>query len=222
MPYRLADDARLQEARRERHQRHVQRRFVREQSMRHLAMLAERFTVVAREHDERASAGAAIEDRSKERRESGVGRSAFAQIRRIRKARRERFRRNVRKVRLIEVHPCEPRRGLRGGVDPRESSSHRVGTPPFRHPKSVPFDAFPVPIVVDVEPAPEPEPHVERKGADERARAISERLEPRRQRVDVGWKPEAGILANAVPERIPAGEDVGVRRQRDDVLRVRV
>ena len=201
MPYRLADDARLQEARRERHQRHVQRRFVREQPMRHLAVLAERFTVVAGEHDERASAGAAIEDRSEERRESGVGRGAFAQIRRIRKARRERFRRSVRKVRLIEVHPCEPRRGLRGGVDPRESSSHRVGTPPFRHPKSVPFDAFPVPIVVDVEPAIQAEPRVENEGADKCTGAIAGGLEHGGERRQIRAEPKQSVRAEAMHRR---------------------
>ena len=222
MPHRLGDHPRLPETRREGHQRHVQRRFIREQTVRHLAVLAERFTVVAGQHDERVSAGALIEDRCDERRQSGVGGGAFSKIRRIGKARRERFRRDVRKVRLVDMDPREPWRGLLAAVDPRQRRGDRVGASPFRNAERIPLDALPVPIVVDVESAPQAEPDVERKRADERAGAIAERLEPRGQRVDVGRKSEAGILANAVPEWIPPGEYVGVRRERDDVLCVRV
>src|SRR2546425_2996956 len=101
--------------------------------------------------------------------------------------------------------PCEPGRRLLIGVDPLEGGGDRVGAPPFGDAKGAPLGALAVPIVVDVEPAPEPEPDVERKRADERTRAIPERLQPRCQRVLVGWKSKAGVLADAVLEWIPAG-----------------
>jgi hypothetical protein len=75
-------------------------------------------------------------------------------------------------------------------------------------------------VVVDVEAGVEAEARVERKGAHERARAIARLLEARGQRLRVARKAEAGVVAHAVLVRVQARQDVGVRGQRDDVVRV--
>src|SRR5206468_431841 len=75
--------------------------------------------------------------------------------------------------------------------------------------------------VVHVKAACEAEPRRERKRADERAGAIAARVQDRRERVDRRRETEAGVVADAVIDGIAPRENVRVRRQRDDVVRVR-
>ncbi len=80
---------------------------------------------------------------------------------------------------------------------------------------------FADPVVVDVEAGVQTEALIEREPADERAGREAERLQPRRQRVGLRLDPIAVVVADAVLVGIGAGQDAGVRRQRDDGVRVR-
>ena len=95
----VAHDARRERRRGDDH-RHVQRRFVKQKAVRQLAVLAERFAVIAGDDDDRV---AAI-DRREQARHLRVDVRDLAVVRlRIRRRRR------VRRVRIVEMHPGEER-----------------------------------------------------------------------------------------------------------------
>jgi hypothetical protein len=69
-------------------------------------VIAERFAVIARHHDQRRARQRA--HIVQQRRERGIGRGDFAQIRLSRVLRVERRRRPIRRVRIEHVHPNKP------------------------------------------------------------------------------------------------------------------
>jgi hypothetical protein len=119
-------------------------------------------------------------------------------------------------------------------VDPEEAFSPRLPPPPVERGGDR-FDAAPlgddesagvralaVPVVVDVEAPGEAPAGVEREGRDEGARGVALILQALRERPNAGAKRRAGVVAEAVLEREKAGQDVGVRGERDDVVRAGV
>ncbi len=88
-------------------QRDVERGLISEQAVRLLAVIAERFAVVAGHDDERRAIRCPhiVEQRRYRR----VGRRDFAVIRPAGIPRVERSRRAIRRVRVEQVHPHEPR-----------------------------------------------------------------------------------------------------------------
>ena len=230
MSNRLVDDPRFQESRLVDNQRNVERRLVRKQTVRHLAVLGERFSMVARYDDERSAAGALVEDPRQERRQRGIRRGYFAQIRRGFEPRGEWFRRRVREMRLVNVDPRKPfsvrrrdrtrirPRSARIAVDPSERRTNRIGARALRHVERRLVSGLAVAIVVDIESTRQPEPYVEWKRADECAGSVAAPLQQRRQRIHFGWKSEPGVVADTVGRRISARQNARVRRQRHDAV----
>jgi hypothetical protein len=177
--------------------------------------------VIGGEDHERVALLSGAKERLEDGTEQAVRVRHFAVIGRLRMARREGLRRDVREVRLIEVDPREgPRRSL--GRPPLLRLLHRPGPRPLRHEERGARLGIAQAIVVDVEPPVEAEPRVEREGAHEGTRRVAGPLEEGGQRVDATGEPEAGVVTDTVIERVPAGEDVGVRRQRHHVLGMRL
>ena len=108
-------------------QGNAQRRVVGEQSVRHLAVLAQRFTMVGRDDRQRVVEGAGSPEAREEATERGVGERHLVVVR----VGHALLGRVVRLVRIEQVGPSEPRRRRRGGAtagDPvRGSSQDFVG-----------------------------------------------------------------------------------------------
>ena len=134
-------------------------------------------------------------------------------------ARGERLGRHVGEVGLVEVDP-EERLGaaLRGQPAPRRF--HGRAPRPLLHEERGAALGVAEPVVVDVEPAVEAEARVEGERAHEGAGAIAGLAQERGQGVGVRREAEARVVADAVVERVAAGEDVRVRGQRHHVLGV--
>ena len=107
------------------------------------------------------------------------------------------------------------------GLDPARRRGDGVAAGPLRHhegrPRLRPAEA----VVVDVEAAREAEARVEDEGADEGPRAPAGAAQDRRQRRRRLREAEAAVVAHAVRGRQPTREDVGVGRQRHDVVGAR-
>ena len=226
MTRRLRNDVRAESSRLKNDQRHFQRRLVRKDAVRRLAVLVERLAVVGGQDDERPAVAAFGDHRIEQRGQRRVGRRHIAEIGVVPEPRSKRFGRRVRKMRLVKVNPQEPWRSLRSpralvgpgpvGIQPLPGRGDRFDAATLGHTKRGVVFALPVAIVVDVEPASEAEAHVERERADEGRGPIPTRFEHCRQRVGVIGKSESGVLADAVMQRVSARENIGVRRQRDD------
>src|SRR5947208_2442857 len=77
-------------------------------------------------------------------------------------------------------------------------------------------------VVIDIEAAAQTESRSERKCADECAGAIAVRFEHSRERLDRRRKSKAGIIPDAVIGWVFARQNVRMRGQGRDVVRVRV
>ena len=225
MPHGIGNRPRREPVRLVQDQRHAKRRLVGEQAVRHLAVLAERLAVIGGEHHERVASSLRVQHRLQEGPERSVDRRHFAEIWRVAIPRRIRLGRRVREVRLVHVDPRQPRRPRRAGgrgrgrilaPDPLERGGDGVRTAALRDAERDVRLVLRKPIVVDVEAARQTEAGVERKSADEGAGPVVAPAHQRRERLDGGREPEAGVLAHAVAEGVQTGEDVRVRRQRDD------
>ena len=107
-------------------------------------------------------------------------------------------------------------------AQPAGRGSNRVHTSPLLLEERRPRRDIDERVVVDLESASQSESRVERKGADERARAEAVGGEARRRRLLGRVEAEAGVVSNPVVGRQASGEDIGVRWQRDDVVGARV
>ena len=194
-----------------------QRGFVREQPVRGLAVIAERFAVIAGNDDERRPRDCGAQPRTADRA----------------RRRRPRLRRNTVDPRTRDRTAAaadRARAARRRG--PRRASGHRPARRIHDVASATTADAGrstivkPPPVtiveapVVDVEPRRQAEPCVEREGGHERTRREAARLQDRRERRHPRLQPVATVFAVAVLKRVGAGEDARVRRQRHDCLGV--
>ena len=193
--HRRADHAR-RERRRGNDHRHVQRRFVKQQAVRQLAVLAERFAVIADERDD----GVAAIDRGEQPGHLRIDVRDFAVVRlRIRRRRR------VRRMRIVEMHPREewPRFRL---PQPRQRAVDHVGAAAFgvEGAAAVGHVAHDL-VVVALEAAIESEAMIEDERGDEGACPVVVRREVRRQRLPRGGKDADAVVAHPVMQRQQAG-----------------
>ena len=199
-------------------ERDVKRRFVGEQTVRLLAVLAKRLSMIAGDDDDRRPRGIAhIVEKRRERR---VGRRYLAVVRLSGVLAVERRRRTVGRVRIEHVHPGEPA-GAFVRADPIAREGHHGCRRPLGHDELSRVARFPESIVVDVEPLIQAETRVQRKGGDEGTGRVTSLLENRRERTCARREPIAAVLADAVDVRILTGENARVRWQRKDGLRMR-
>ena len=211
--------ARRHEVRAPDEQRNVQRRLVAEEAVRQLSVIAESLAVIARHDQQRRRVDVA--ERVQQRRERGVGVSDLAEVEVVLEPRLVVLRRLVRRMRVVDVDPHEPVLALLAAV-PLERGLDDVLGPGLLDLELELLVEMAVELVVDVEVVAEPVARVEHVGADERAGGVALRLHARRDRRGLRREAEAGVLAHAVLVRQHAREDVGVRRQRDGVVRVRL
>ena len=213
------DHSRRGERRRIDDERNPQCRLVGKDAVRRLAVIAERLTVIRSHDHERVGRLAGVDDGLQQRSESRIGRRDFPGIGVACESRCKRLGRRIRVVRLVEMNPAEPRFGARSTfLQPTECRGNGLGSRAFLLEKRRTCGRIDEGVVIDVEAARQAEPGVERKAADEGARVKSARLEARGERGFSGGQSEAGIVAHAVFGRQPAGEDVGVRGQREHVV----
>jgi hypothetical protein len=211
-------DRRRHDRRREQDQRNAQRRLVGEKAVCTLTVLAEALAMVGGQDDDGVGRGR-LQERPQHGLEGRVRGRHLAHVRRARETRREGFPRQVRGMRVVHVDPAEGRTAVAlgqpalGRGDGVCATALGQGQRPRR-----PLEL----VVVYVEAAIEAEARVERERAHERPRAIAGRLQERGQGGRVGGKPEPRVVAHAVLEGEAAGQDVGVRGQGDDVVRVRL
>jgi len=198
-------------------QRYVQRRFVREEAVRRLAVIAECLTVITGEHDERRARRGT--NRVEKRRERAIGRRHLAVVRARGVLAIERSGRTIRRVRLVEVHPREPAAAAR--VDPVDGARDHDRTGPLGQQELGAAADIVEASVVDVEASRQTEARVERKGGDERGGLEGRRLQPRCECLRARRQARARVLAIAVLIRVQPREDAGVRGQRHHRLRVR-
>ena len=135
-----------------------------------------------------------------------------------REARRVRFRRTIRIVGIVQMHPCEERRSIRGcRLYPCGGRlDHIFGSPLGGVPA-----LLAVPIVVHVEAARETEARVEDERPDKRAGAVPGGFQHGREGRKRRPEPEQSIRAHAVHRRRNGGENRRVGRQRQRRGRVR-
>ncbi len=201
MPSALRDNARLPQARVIQDERDPECRFVGEDSVRRLAVLAKRFAVVRCQDDERRRAVTRREDRVDERRQRRVDRGHVVCVRL-----------RVRVVRLEEMHPAEVRLH-RPGIHPAACERDRVRAAPLLQQERTSGARVEEAVVVDVEAAVEPEPRVERERADERAGPVTAILQDRGEGRSIGRKPKPGVVPDAVLGGKTAAQYVCVRRK---------
>ena len=103
----LEGHARLEELRLKDDEGDPERGFIREDSVRRLAVLSERFAVIGGEDDQRLPISALADQRLDEWRQRGIGRRHLAKIEVALKSRGERLGRRIGKMRLVDVHPAE-------------------------------------------------------------------------------------------------------------------
>ena len=197
-------------------QRDVQRGLVGEQSVRQLAVLAAPLAVIAGDDDERV-----IDDRPELLAQHVVNVRDLAEVEIGGVLRCEWLGRAVGGVGVVHVHPHEPFLSLVGLPPPDRGLEHRCGRPLLQL-EIKRYGAFAVVVVVDLEALIEAVARVERRGADERAGRVAQAAQHRRNGLVLRVESKPGVLAHAVLIGIEPGQDVGVRRQGDDVLRVRV
>ena len=202
-------------------ERHSERRLVREQPVRRLAVIAERLAVIAGDDDEGGGRRAAqiVEERRKRRVDGGH----LAVVRLVRVLAVEGRRRLVRRVGIEDVHPLEERRAWLALLvgEPRARERHDGRRRALGHDELGRLARLAEPVVVDVEAGVQPEARVQRKRADEGARRVAGLLEQRGDRRRARGEPVAAVLAHAVLVRVFARQDAGVRGQRERRLRVR-
>ena len=191
-------------------------RLVGEQAVRALAVLAQALAVVAGEDDQRPRRGR-LQERNEQGPQRGVGGGDLTYVGGTAIAGRVRLRGHVGGVRLVDMDPAEGGAAVALG-EPAARRGHRLLAAPLGQGQGSIRSGEPV--VVDVEPAAEAEARVQGEGADERARPVSSRLEEGGEGRPVAREAEAGVVAHAVLEGQPAGQDVGVRGQGDDVVGV--
>jgi hypothetical protein len=75
-------------------------------------------------------------------------------------------------------------------------------------------------VVVDIETPVEAKTRVQRETGDERRRSIARLFQHRRRGTGVRRQSVAAVVAQAMLKRVLAGENAGVRRQRDHRVRV--
>jgi hypothetical protein len=173
----------------------MQGRFVEQQSVRQLAVLSERFAMIANNRDD----GVAAIDGREQTRDLSVDISHFAVVRR-----RIRRRRRVRRMRIVKVHPRKerPRIVL---PQPRQRAVDDLAAAPLRVERSAAVghvaDDL---VVVALEAAIESETMIEDEGADERAGAVAA-AKRRRQRLAGRRKCTDAVVAQPVMQRQEAG-----------------
>ena len=129
--------------------------------------------------------------------------------------------RRVWEMRLVQVDPAEPgAAGLR--PQPARGRRNRVTTRALLLEKRRPRGGIDKAVVVDIESPGEAEARIEWKTADERAGGEATGLQHRGERLFAPRETKAGVVADAVLGREPAGQDAGVRGQRDNRVRVRI
>ena len=183
-------------------QRHVQRRLVGEQPVRQLAVIAERFAVIAGDDDQSSDATSRAAASS-----SGPSAlSTYATSPRYGLSRYcgvERRRRRVGRMRIEHVHPGEPRlllppiHAIARGHDHARRAARRARSRRLRVP-SRPT------VVVDVEAAVEAESRSSGNAPTNAPVAKPRALQHRREGRRAGVEPEAGVVAHAVLIRIRA------------------
>ena len=175
--------------------------------MRHLAVLAEALAVVARDGDDRrAIARLARAQPRQHLADDGIVVRDLAVVGTIGERRRERRRRIVRIVRVVQVQPHEVRpRILRRHGEPALHRRRRLAAAALERQA----------IVVAIEASAEAVAPVQHERADERGGAIPGVVQRRRERRHRGVEREVAVVAHAVRERIPAGQQARVRRQRE-------
>ena len=213
-----ANDARGQQSRSAKDERHAQGRLVGEDAVRRLAVLTERLAVVGGEDDEDAITRARREERLEERPQGGVRRRHLALVGLARIG----SRRTGREARTGSAARTGGRRRTTSGREPTRSTA--APRAPSRGPASRASRRrcrlrSPQPVVVDVEAPVEPEPGIEREGADEGPGAPAPLLENRGEGGPLGREAEARVVVNAVAQGVLAGEQVGVGGQGHDVVR---
>ena len=193
------------------HERDVERRLVREEAVGLLSMVAECLAVV-RGHDEERRAGLRFD----------LGHSGdFTEIRVRDVIRVERRRGAVGSMTVVEMNPEEA--GAAGGAGiPALRGRHDVGGAPLGQHELVRLETLRISLVVDVEAPRQAEARVERKPSDERARRVPLRFQEGRERRERIGKTETFVVPHPVLVRIETREDVRVRRERDDVVGVRL
>jgi hypothetical protein len=180
--------------------------------VRQLAVVAERFAVIARRRHDQAAGGAGLRggDHAAQARVGGGDLAVVGTPALLLAIGRGRI---VGRVRLVEVHPGEERPRLVADPLLRGRGHDRTRALGFEHARArgAALDA----IVVEVEPAGQAEAPVEDVGGDEGRRRVSAALQHRGQGGGVRGEDRAAVEVHAVMRRLPAAEDRGVRRERE-------
>ena len=192
----------------------VDRRVVHEVAVEHLAVIAQAFAVVGREHEQRTIEQASLFERLPELADQCVGKRDRAIVGAACKCRLVRLWRPVRVVRVIEVEPKEERPAARALVEPPDRLRHGlVSCAPHRTDVCA-LHLGEVEIVEVAVESPTCSPlRIQHIGADEARRRPSLGSEHTGQR----WRPLVeevpDILADAMVRGIRAGQDRHVGRQ---------
>ena len=180
--------------------------------MRLLAMLTPRFTVIGGDNDQRPHALGVCQ----QRRQRAVGIGDLASVWVVAVLLVERRRRQVRRMGIVDMHPGKP--GVALASDPAARDGNDCGRRSLWHQITVVARTRDE-IVICIEALRQAETRVERKRADEGAGGITFRLQAFCPGVEHIADTKPVIVVHAVPARVEAREDRGMRRQRHDGMR---
>ncbi len=174
-------------------------------------MIAEALAVVGGDDHE----GLAREAREpiEQRTERVIGPGDFAGVRILGVPARELVRRLVRRVRIEQVYPGEPL--VRTSAGPGERGRYDCVSAPFRQREVDGATGFADAVVVDIEAGVQAKTLIERESAHEGSGGEAEALHPHGERGGIGLDSIAVVVADAVLVRVDAGQQAGMRRQRD-------
>jgi hypothetical protein len=180
--------------------RHVQRRFVEQEAVRQLPMLAERLAVIADDGDD----GVLPIDAGEQAGNLGIGIGQLAVV-----GLRIGGGWGVRRMRIVEMYPGEEGTAVMS-MQPGQGAVDDVTPPAFRFLRAGIGGIAPNVVVVDVEPAIEPEAVVEDESADEGTGPVPPLLKGRGQRLPIGRKHPTAVVAQPVMRRDDARENAGM------------
>ncbi len=216
----LAVDLRGRDARARDDQRDAHRRLVDEESVGHLAVLAQHLAVIGEHRHQRLPQPALSFECLEQPPDLGVGVGDLGVVGAVaggRETRPVRFRRLVGSVRVVQVHPGEERLIVSGIslAEPGQGLVDHLGARPLDgvHARCV-LEPGEVEVVEEaVEALADPPARVEHEGADEAAGAETRGGEQLGQGHGLFLEIEAAVVAHAVGRRVGAGHQRGVRRQ---------